>query len=55
MTFPNPEEMQEVVIFVETDSASCAGEDNDHPRVWMAVPSNGFVQCGYCGIKFKRR
>ena len=43
--FPIPDEIEEVVIYVETDSASCAGEGNDHPRIFLSVPSNGFVQC----------
>jgi|TARA_R110000782_G_scaffold7409_2_gene24953 uncharacterized Zn-finger protein len=55
--FPNPEELEEIIIYTTKDSVSCAGEQNDHPRVYLNVPNkvgDEFVQCGYCGIKFAR-
>ena len=44
----------ETIIYVKGEGASCMGEDNSHPKVYYSVPEEGYVVCGYCGIKFTR-
>jgi len=46
---------QETIIYVDTHTVKCQGEDNDHPLVYYAVPLEGEVVCGYCDIKFRRK
>tara|TARA_B100000768_G_scaffold173255_1_gene182329 strand:- start:5 stop:163 length:159 start_codon:yes stop_codon:yes gene_type:complete len=47
--------MEEIIIYVDTEGVSCMGEDNSHPKVFYSVPEEGYVVCGYCGIKFARK
>ena len=47
--------MDEVIIYVDGEEAICMGEDLSHPKVYYSVPKEGFVVCGYCGIKFTRK
>ena len=47
-----PDGFQERIIYVEGDVASCSGENNDHPLTYYRIPTNGYVVCGYCDIKF---
>ena len=30
------------------------GEELDHPKVFLNVPEEGEVVCGYCDIRFKK-
>tara|TARA_B100000424_G_C22627312_1_gene348044 strand:- start:289 stop:492 length:204 start_codon:yes stop_codon:yes gene_type:complete len=47
-----PDGFEERIIYVEGDVASCSGENNDHPLTYYRIPTNGYVVCGYCDIKF---
>ena len=31
------------IVEVDSDRVSCAGETNDHPKVWYTVPEDGYV------------
>ena len=42
----------ETIIYTEEEGISCMGEAMDHPKVYYAVPEEGFVKCNYCDIKF---
>jgi uncharacterized Zn-finger protein len=44
----------ERIVYVQGDTAKCSGDDNDHPLVYLRVPHEGYVVCGYCDIKFAR-
>lgn len=48
-------ETKETIVEVDGDRVSCTGEDDDHPKVYYSIPTIGFVICGYCNIKFKRK
>ena len=39
---------------VHTRRIACDGGEGalGHPRVWMTIPSQGFVDCGYCDKRF---
>ena len=39
---------------VHTRRTSCDGGEGalGHPRVWMTIPEQGFVDCGYCDKRF---
>jgi len=51
-----PEEItEEVIVYVEGDTARCTGENNDHPLVFYNIPQHGFVICRYCNLKFIRK
>ena len=41
----------ETIIYTQRERIYC---DNDHPRVYYSVPTEGFVVCGYCDIKYTR-
>ena len=43
-------EKENKVIYTNDDIASCSGEQNDHPKVYIKVPGI----CRYCEIKFKK-
>ena len=45
----------ETIIYTDKERIYCNGDfGNDHPRVYYSVPTEGFVVCGYCDIKFTR-
>lgn len=39
---------------VHTRRIACDGGEGalGHPRVWMTIPAQGFVDCGYCDKRF---
>lgn len=39
---------------VTTRKIACDGGEGalGHPRVWMTIPEEGFVDCGYCDKRF---
>lgn len=39
---------------VETTRIACDGGDGalGHPRVWLAIGEEGFVECPYCDKRF---
>jgi uncharacterized Zn-finger protein len=40
-------------IFVDAPSVACDGGGVlGHPRVWLAIPASGRVDCPYCGRIF---
>ena len=41
-------EYPETIKYVDSDSVWCMGEDMDHPKVYYAVPEEGYVKCNYC-------
>ena len=43
------------VIYMDTDTVKCSGENDDHPAVYYTVPKDGEVMCGYCGLIFRRQ
>tara|TARA_B100001093_G_C26096458_1_gene704945 strand:+ start:296 stop:472 length:177 start_codon:yes stop_codon:yes gene_type:complete len=49
------EGFQERIIYVDSDTAKCSGDNYDHPLTYYKVPETGFVVCGYCDIKFVRK
>jgi len=44
--------MVEDIIYVDNTVVSCSGINNDHPLTYYKVPSEGYVVCGYCDLKF---
>ena len=46
---------EELIVYVDGDTAKCSGENNDHPLTYYKVPHEGYVVCGYCDIKFERK
>ena len=48
-------ESPETIKYVDGDNTWCMGEDMDHPKVYYAVPKEGYVKCNYCDIKFMRK
>ena len=30
---------QERIVYVDGDSVSCSGENNDHPKVYLRIPT----------------
>ena len=48
-------EYPETIIYVDGDNTWCMGEHMDHPKVYYAVPEEGYVKCMYCDIKFMRK
>ena len=40
-----PDGLQERIIYVEGDVASCSGENNDHPLTYYRIPKDGYVVC----------
>ena len=45
----------ETIIYVDGESVWCMGEHMDHPKVYYAVPEEGYVKCNYSDIKFMRK
>ncbi|MBZ6379318.1 hypothetical protein B5C34_08395 [Pacificimonas flava] len=45
----NPE-----TVFSENKRVACEGEGGPlgHPRVWLQMGAEGFVDCGYCDRRF---
>ena len=45
----NPE-----TVFSENSRVACEGEGGalGHPRVWLQMGAEGFVDCGYCDRRF---
>lgn len=45
------------VIEVEATRVSCDGGGGalGHPKVWLTIGDEGFVECGYCDRKFVLR
>jgi uncharacterized Zn-finger protein len=40
-------------IFVDAPSVACDGGGVlGHPRVWLAIPATGRIDCPYCGRTF---
>jgi len=40
-------------ILVDTAKVSCAGDkESEHPRVFLVLNAEGFVDCPYCGKRF---
>lgn len=39
---------------VETTRIACDGNEGalGHPRVWLSIGTDGFVECPYCDKKF---
>ena len=52
-TGESPLEPPEVQL-VTRRRISCDGGEGalGHPRVWMEIPDEGFVDCGYCDKRF---
>ena len=46
---------EERIVYIDGDSVACSGENMDHPKVYYAVPDEGYVKCNYCDIKFMRK
>ena len=48
-SFENPE-----IAFTSAMRVACDGEEGalGHPRVWMQMGPDGFVDCGYCDRRF---
>ena len=51
----NPTTEGKTIIYSETDRVRCSGENHDHPLVYYTIPTDGFVVCGYCDLKFARK
>ena len=46
---------QERIVYIDGDSVSCSGENNDHPKVYLRIPHDGhYVVCNYYDTKFAR-
>ena len=45
---------KEIIIYTDKTTIACDGEEHDHPKVFLRVPDEGFVVCGYCDIKFAK-
>tara|TARA_B100001287_G_scaffold266003_1_gene259498 strand:- start:492 stop:692 length:201 start_codon:yes stop_codon:yes gene_type:complete len=41
---------KDIVIYTDKETASCSGEHDDHPKVYIKVPGI----CGYCDIRFEK-
>lgn len=41
-------------IYAESTRVACEGEGGalGHPRVWLQMGTDGFVDCGYCDRRF---
>ena len=50
---PRPPE----TIVVDSTRVACDGDEGPlgHPRVWLQMGADGFVECGYCGRRFVLR
>lgn len=48
-TIPPPE-----VFYVDSTRIACDGDEGPlgHPRVYLQMGSNGYVDCGYCDRRF---
>jgi len=46
---------QERIEYVDSVTVKCSGDNNDHPLVYLKIPHDGYVVCGYCDIKFHRK
>ncbi len=46
MTIEAPETVE-----VDKKTVACDG-GNEHPRVWLTIGDEGFVECPYCDKKF---
>ena len=42
----------ETIIYVDGESVWCMGEHMDHPKVYYAVPEEGYVKCNYCCLLY---
>ncbi len=40
-------------VFVDTPNVKCDGPTHDHPRVFLTVGHDGFVECPYCDRRFE--
>ena len=45
---PEPPE----VVEVEDSRVACDGDTHDHPRVFLAIGAEGWVECPYCDRRF---
>mgnify|MGYP001989049171 FL=1 len=41
------------VIYVDTFTVKCSGENDDHPTVYYHIPRGGEAVCGYCDLIFR--
>ena len=46
-----PKVSKDIIIYTDKETASCMGEHNDHPKVYINVPG----VCGYCDIRFEKK
>jgi uncharacterized Zn-finger protein len=46
--------IEQETIYVADRSVACDGGGGPlgHPKVWLAIPSSGRADCGYCGRVF---
>tara|TARA_Y100001938_G_scaffold140316_1_gene208339 strand:- start:879 stop:1043 length:165 start_codon:yes stop_codon:yes gene_type:complete len=42
------------IIYTKEERVACTGESDDHPKVYYTVPSEGYVVCGYCDLKYAK-
>lgn len=49
---PTPETPAPETIEVESRRIACDGGPLGHPRVWLSIGEEGFVECGYCDRKY---
>ena len=49
------EGFKERVVVVDGNTAKCSGENYDHPLVYLKIPHEGYVVCGYCDTIFERK
>ncbi|MEE4349695.1 MAG: zinc-finger domain-containing protein [Pacificimonas sp.] len=42
------------LVYAENTRVACEGEGGalGHPRVWLQMGAEGFVDCGYCDRRF---
>ena len=49
-----PDPLVPEIVYVGNSRTSCEGEGGalGHPRVWLQMGDEGFVDCGYCDRRF---
>ncbi|MCJ7421234.1 zinc-finger domain-containing protein [Sphingomicrobium astaxanthinifaciens] len=51
-TIPPPETIRVDTLRVHCDGAGDISPALGHPRVFLHIDDNGFVECGYCDRRF---
>ena len=51
---PPPEPPRTVEVTESRVACDGGGGALGHPRVWLTIGAEGYVDCGYCGARFVR-